>query len=478
MKTKRFFSATLLMSTLLMLSLSANATSSTAFFTETLSLHNAAEMHAPANVLNYQDRPGRFGDTPEDSIQCVRNLSLYQEYYNQGNRQLAWEPWREVFLNCPQASQNTFIRGAILVKMKYAEETDPIKRDAWVDTLMKVYDQRIEHFGHEPRSREGMVLGRKAVDLYQLRPNNIMEIFELTERSIELEGKESQADVLLIYMQSLIRLVEAGVKEETEILEAYDMIMDIIDHNLEHNPGDKRFFEPAKTNIEIMFEPYASCENIITLFGPRYERNPEDIELLEQITDMLNKSGCTDSELFYNATNSLHRLKPTAESAFLMGRMENTAQNYRESVGYFEQSVELYDDADDKFTALMLMADISFRQLRQYREARDYALRASEKDPENGRPFILIGEMYAATASQCGDNDLTKNVGYWAAVDKFIQAKNTDDDPIVQERATQLINTYSQYFPNNEVIFFYGLSIGDPYRVECWINETTRVRAR
>lgn len=478
MKAKRFFSVTLLMSIFLTLSFSVKATSCTALFTENLTLHDAAEMNASANRINFQDRPGRFGETPEDSIHCVRNLSLYQEYYNQGNRQLAWEPWREVFFNCPQASMNTFIRGAILVKMQYAQETDPIKRDAWVDTLMMVYDQRIEYFGHDPRSREGLVLGRKAVDLFQLRPNNVMEILELTERSIELEGNQSQADVLLIFMQSLIRMVEAGVKEETEILEAYDMIMDIIEHNLEHNPGDRRFFEPAKANIEIMFEPFASCENIITLFGPRYERNPEDIELLEQITDMLNRAGCTDSELYYNATLSLHRLKPTAQSAFLMGRMENTSQNYREAIGYFEQSVQLYDADQDKFTALMLMADISFRQLRQYREARAYALRASEKDPQNGRPFILIGEMYAATASQCGDNDLTKNVAYWAAVDKFNHARNIDDDPVVQERATQLINTFSQYFPNNEVIFFYGLSIGDTYRVECWINETTRVRAR
>ncbi|MFW5687563.1 MAG: tetratricopeptide repeat protein, partial [Bacteroidota bacterium] len=113
-----------------------------------------------------------------------------------------------------------------------------------------------------------------------------------------------------------------------------------------------------------------------------------------------------------------------------------------------------------------------------YREARSYALQAAELDPENGRPYIIIGEMYAATASQCGDDDLTKNVAYWAAVDKFVQARSIDEDPVVQERANQLINTWSQYFPNNELIFFHGLSEGETYRVECWINETTRVRAR
>lgn len=477
MKTLHLFSVAIIVCLFMACGASAKVSTASAVTAEE---ETFVEEDAMGDVLfqNGQDSPPKYGETPEDSIYCVRNLSLYQEYWNQGNRQLAYEPWREVLFHCPQASQNTFIRGRTLILMKYNEETDPLRRDAWVDTLMWVYDQRIKYFGHSPHSREGIVLGRKASDLYQLRPNNTLEIYELSKKSIELEGLESQADVLLVHMQSLIKLVEAGLRETDEILTTYDRIMEIVDHNLANNPSDARFFEPAKTNLEIMFEPFATCENIITLYGPRFEKDPENIDLLEKVTSMLNKSGCTDSDLYYNATMNLHRLKPTAESAFLMGRMESTRENFNEALDYFSQAVELYEDSEDKFTALMLMADISFSKLRQYREARSYALQAAELDPENGRPYIIIGEMYAATASQCGDDDLTKKVAYWAAVDKFVQARSIDEDPVVQERANQLINTWSQYFPNNELIFFHGLSEGETYRVECWINETTRVRAR
>jgi tetratricopeptide (TPR) repeat protein len=418
-------------------------------------------------------QPPKFGETPEDSIACVRSLSLYTEYYNQRNFNLAYNPWREALELCPQSSQNIFIRGVVLVKMRYNEETDPIKRDAWVDTLMMVHDKRIEFFG-----REGFVLGRKAVDLYQLRPNNIQEIYNMTTRSIEIEGNSSQADVLLINMQTLVRLADAGLKDVEEVLLTYDRIMDIIDFNLENNPEDRRLFEPAKGQIDNMFEPFATCDNIITLFKPRFEANPEDVELLERITNMLSNSNCTEETLFYNATRNLHRLQPNAESAFLMGRLENNAQRYNEAVEYFEQAERIYDDDNDKFRALMLLADISYRNLRQFSQARSYALRASALDPENGRPYLLIGEMYAASASACGDSDLTKTVAYWAAVDKFIQARNVDQDPAIQERATSLINTYSQYFPDRELLFFHGLDEGTTYRVQCWINETTRVRPR
>lgn len=472
MKATRFFSAAIMLSLFLACNLSAKVTTTSDTYIEENHIYDSSEDFADAS-LNNMDRPPKYGETPEDSIQCVRNISLYQEYWNQGNRKLAFEPWREVFFNCPQASQNTFIRGATLLKTKYSEETDPIRRDMWVDTLMLLHDKRIEFFG-----REGYVLGRKASDLYQMRPNNVQDIFELTSRSIELEGNKSEADVVLIHMQSLVKLVQAGVRDEEEILETYDQLMNIIEYNLKNNPKDKRFFEPAQANIESMFEPFATCENLISLYGPRFEKNPENIELLEKVSSMLDKQGCTETELFYNTTLNLHRLKPTAQSAFLMGRMERDAQNYEESLRYFGQAVELYEEDEDKFTALLLMADISYRQMRQFSQARNYALRATEYEPNNGRPYLLIGEMYAASASQCGDNELSKNAVYWAAVDKFAQARSIDEDPVIQERATQLINTYSQYFPNKEETFFYGLDDGDTYKVECWINETTRVRAR
>lgn len=472
MKATRFFSAAIMLSLFLACNLSAKVTTTSDMHIEDISLYNSSDNFADASP-DIMDRPPKYGETPEDSIQCVRNISLYQEYWNQGNRKLAFEPWREVFFNCPQASENTFIRGVTLLKNKYSEETDPIRRDAWVDTLMLLHDKRNEYF-----NKEGFVLGRKASDLYQMRPNNVQEIFELTSRSIELEGNASQADVLIIHMQMLIRLVEAGVRDQEEILETYDKLMNIVEYNLKNNPGDNRFYEPAQANIESMFEPFATCENIISLYGPRFESNPENIELLEKITSMLDKQGCTDTEMFYNTTLNLHRLKPTAQSAFLMGRMERDAQNFNEALRYFGQAVELYEDDDDKFTALLLMADISYRQLRQFSQARNYALRAAEYDPNNGRPYLLIGEMYAASASQCGNNDLAKNAVYWVAVDKFAQARSIDEDPVVQERANQLINTYSQYYPNKEETFFHGLDDGDSYRVECWINETTRVRSR
>ena len=434
------------------------------------SFYQLDEMHANIDFSGMlQATPPRYG---HDSLSCVRNWNLYNGHYRERNFKAAIEPWRWMFFNCPLATENLYIHGTNLVEFMLANETDPQRQQAYIDTLMMVFDQRMQYF-----NKHGFITGRKAVKVFQLRPNAVQELYELSEKSIDLEGNSAEAVVLVINFNSAIRLAAAGILDTTDIVEKYDRATDIIQYNLVNNPSDSTYIS-TRNNIEAFFEPFASCDNLARVFRPRFNNTPEDPELLERITSMLNRSGCTDNELFYLATRNLHRLNPTAQSAFLMGRMETSQKNYNRAIEYFEEAISLYGENGDKFTTYLLMANIMHQHLRRLPQARAYALRASEIRPNDGRPFILIGEMYASSARDCGDNDLTNNVAFWTAVDKFIQARNVDSDPAIRERATQLINTYSQYFPNVETIFFHGLSEGETYRVECWINETTRVRPR
>ncbi len=440
------------------------------------SVSSPASSAAPDMSHHLQDTDQRYG---EDSVQCVRNWSLYAEYHRQRNFEMAWEPWRYMFESCPRATRNIYLHGAAMAQHFYNQETDPERRDAWVDTLMMIYDRRIDYFGNE-----GYVLGRKAARLYQLRPNDVQELHEMTERSIELQGMGTEAPVLIINFQSTIRLVEAGLLEPDAIIEGFDRATDIIDYNLEHNPEDERFFVPAKNNIRSLFEPYATCEALTRVFAPRFHENPDDVELLERITEMLDNAGCTNEELYYLATEKLHEIQPGAESAFLMARLENTREHYEAALRYFQQAADLYSEEDAEahqdriFRSYWLMAEISFRQLRQLPQARRYARLANEAAPNDGRPLILIGEMYAASAAECGDDDFTKKTAFWPAVDKFNQALSVAEDDAVKERARQLADTFRQYFPDGEDIFFHGYSEGDSYLVECWINRSTRIRAR
>jgi tetratricopeptide (TPR) repeat protein len=444
----------------------------------------AKKVHAENSFTSdteFLNLPAAKKDVPkygEDSLTCLKNLSMYVLDFRHRNYQGAYRAWRWVFENCPAASMNIYIHGAALIKQLYINETDEARQNALLDTLMMVYSQRLEYFGHDPRSREGVVMSHKVIDLYQYRPDAAHDHYRISERSIELEGNESQAAVIFINFQATIRLAEAGLLDQTKIVENYNRAIDIIEYNLAHNPADSSKFSSASNNIELLFEPYASCQNLVKVFQPRFESNAEDLDLLKRITSIMNGSGCTEDDLFYQATNKLHHLQPTAGSAFLMGQMENSRQNFSQALNYFQQAADLYEEPQEKFTAYLLMSSIAYQQQRRFPQARTYALKAAEVRPEDGRPFMLIAEMYALSARECGDNDLTQKTAYWVAVDKLNQAKNLNLDPLARERTELLINNFSQHFPSIDDVFFNGLSEGDRYRVECWINENTTVRAR
>lgn len=423
----------------------------------------------------------------QDSIACIENLSLYKinfriwkdhDYSEEVIKQVPiYGPWTWVFNNCPRSSQNIYVDGVKIIEYLYNKTDDDKRKEDLIDTLMLIYDKRIEHFGNTNTSRKGLVLGRKGVDLYKYRPNQTKEIYSILDESVQIEGNKSSGPVLVYYFRVTINGARAGLWDSTLIVENYDKISEIIDYNINlsrNNPKALANWQNVQGNIETTFEPFATCKDLISIYSRKFDENQEDVDLLTKITRILDKKNCTDSELFFDATKKLHELQPTGQSAYLMGIMNIKKEQYETAASYLEQAVTLLEDPDKQADSYYLLANLSLN-VKQYSKGRSYAYKGIELRPEDGSFYILIGDMYASSASSCGDNDLTSKVAYWAAVDKYIKAKNMDSS--VEEEANKRISTYSNQFPSVETIFFYDLKEGDPYTVECWINETTTVRA-
>lgn len=419
---------------------------------------------------------GKYG---KDSATCVMKLSLYREFYKQWKSSGykspsvndAIGPWRWVFNNCPEASQNAYIDGANMIEyfMKKAGSDD--QKAKYVDTLMMIYDQRIKYFG-----REGYVLGRKGSDLLKYMPEEYEKAYHIFKKSVELRGDKSESFVLVYYFRTVLKMVDADKLSKADMVDTYYQLMDIIDHNMEKYKNDPKHlsaWENVKGNIELSFEPYATCDDLIPAFQEKFDKNPDDVELLKKITGMLDKKDCTDSELFFNASVKLNELEPSPMSSFMIAKMLIKKNKYDEAVPYLEQALNIEDD-DTKADVFLILANV-YNQKKDYTKARSYARNALDIRPDDGNALILIGDMYAASAASCGDNDLTKKAPYWAAVDKYYQAKKVD--PNVEAIANNRIEIYSKQFPTSETIFFYNLNEGDNYTVGCWINETTKVRA-
>jgi len=412
----------------------------------------------------------------EDSAKCVMELSLYREFYRQKNIPDAIKHWRWIFNNCPIATQNTYIDGVKIIKFLISKEKDKAKKQLYIDTLMMVYDKRIKYFPNHYKSGKpqvGYILGRKAVDLYKLSPGKYKETYEIFKESVGLDGNKTKAAVLVYYFRSSIKMVEKGNADKSLIVETYDQISDIVDYNIKNNTKNKDEFIKVQDNIEQTFEPFANCDDLINIYSDKFYNNPGDIELLKKITKILDKKDCVDNELFFDATEQLYSLEPTPKSAFLMGKMAIKKGMDDKAVRYLSEAVKMLE-GDAQADSYLLLASVLVNQ-EDFPYARSCAQKAADIRPNDGRPYILIGDMYAISAKKCGDNDLTSRIAYWTAVDKYKKAKSIDET--VKEEALKKINMYSKQFPNSETIFFYNLKEGDTYKIECWINENTIVRA-
>jgi len=432
------------------------------------------------NQLTVTD--GKYG---EDSIGCITNLSLYREYFKQWKSSSyksevvndALVPWREVFLTCPKSSQQMYIDGLKIMNYKMKKAGDE-QKSAYVDTIVMIYKQRLQYFPKKKgRDQRGNILGRLGVELYQKAPERYAEAYEYLKESVSLEQDNASVSSIVFYFRSTIKKVKKGEAEETLIVDTYDELMTLIEANVEKNadnPKKLAQWENAKGNVEKTFEPYATCDVLVKIYDKKFSESPEDIDLLKKITKILKKKKCVSTDLFFNATQKLYQLEPTPESAMLMGKMLIEKENYKEAAKYMEEAVDMIQDEKEKADILSDLGKIYYK-LHQFSKARSYARKALALNPADGMSYIMIGDMYAASADECGNNELTKKVAYWAAVDKYVQAKKAD--PELSELANKRIATYSKYFPQMDKIFFHDLKVGDTYQVECWINETTKVRA-
>lgn len=425
---------------------------------------------------NYEQITGpRYG---EDSATCVINLSLYREFYRQWKQaggtgtviKDAINPWRWVFLNCPLASQNTYLDGVAIVEYMIEQEKDPEKKEKLIDTLMMVYDQRISAFG-----REGFVLGRKAVNLINHRPNANEELYTIFRRSVDLAENESEAPVIAQYFRYAERMVRDEKISKVEFFEIYETLISIIDFNVSQSATSqqqKSVWENIRGFIEQTLEPYASCEDLVAIFSRKINETPEDLDLLYKVINLFDRKGCTDAPLYLEATLKAYDLDPSPQSAYGIGRMYFRNKEYANSIEFLNEAEKLESPAD-RADGMILLAN-SYKEIGNKVRAREAALKAIQARPD-GHAYILIGDLYASSTEECGTNELTTNAVYWAAVDKYIEARRIDSS--VADEATQRINIYTKYFPSHETIFFYGLSEGDTFTVECWINETTIIRA-
>ncbi len=405
-----------------------------------------------------------------DSTKTLDEASIYTEFYKQKNYEAALPPWRYVYQNAPGYHEAVIVNGIKMYQYLIDNETDSLQKELYIDTLMSLYDKRIECYG-----KECFNLGRKGYNLMKYRPRDYDNIRNTYQAALDACDLSPEYFILYPYTKLMAYEYRKGNIDKDAMFAVYERIAKIVDAN-----KDGRYADKYEATFESIVEELKSigilkCENMREYYAKVYQDNPDDPETWKKVYIALENCNTCDT-VFLEMNKKLFEVEPTGELATSIADCEKNIGSPAAALEYLDRAIEL-DTSDAQKAKLAYNAARLLYDMNRYTEARNYAYKALEYNPNWGDPYILMGTMYISSGAICkNENPFYGYAVSLVAVDKFVQAKSVD--PSVSEEVNKLIAKYADFYPTPESVFERNMKEGDPYTVKCWINETTTIRVK
>jgi len=450
-----------------------------------------------------------------DSVECREQYSNLTSLIKAKDYDHAYTAWKTLFIYYPKSFKGLYNKGDYLMRLKINQaEKAAIKanneqrpedfkiliaeREAWIDTLLLVYDQRITYFGNDKLYGESYLTGKKGIYIYKyrrqdlfkkLRENQLDSAYQYLKYSIEKGKLKTNADIAKHYYLASHEMYLAKKLDAAQVVGDYNLAIGVLEGNIAKYealitkyPESKKTksrqkavdaYKKVASNLTDKFSKgdYSTCENLVPAFEKGYEAKKADKDWLIKVTNMLGQRGCTDSKLYENATVELYGIDPSPTSAYKLGQLYLKKKDYVNAAKYYEEAYTNEPDTTLK-AQYYFEAAIIAEARGQDSKARSLAL-TSNKLKTNGKAYILIARLYAGT-SNCGADAFEKRWVYWLAVDKLNYAKSIDAS--VAAEANKQISKYRSYYPPKSEGFMRSIHEGNSVTVGCWIQESTTAK--
>ena len=423
---------------------------------------------------NKASAQGKYGP---DSTECIKYLSYYSEYYKQKNYDSALPNWRKAYHYCPPTSRYSMLSdGSTLVRNLISKnKNNPVYRAQLVDSLMTLYDQRVQYFPKYAISS----LNNKALDMYNYMKDEPMKVLEGLTEIIDQTKEQTRTNVFLFQLNTAIDLYKSGMVDPETVINIYDKGVMYLGQVTPKNETEKNNIAKTITDFETLFisSQVASCENLIALFTPRMEADPQNLDLAKNVVKIMSiTEDCTDNDLYLNAVNTMYTLEPSANSAYYLYRLYSGRNDYDNAVKYLEEAIASADT--DDLTDGGYYYELAVYALKCRNTVKSYAAaqKAMELDPSlAGKAYMIMGTIWGSTV--CSGNEIERRAPYWVAVDFMVKAKNADAS--LAEDANNYIKQYSAYYPKTGDAFMYDIINGQSYTVSCGgLRANTTVRTQ
>lgn len=426
------------------------------------------------STFDFASAQSKFG---ADSAECIKYLSFYQDYMKQGNLDEADPAWQKAIELCPPtASQNMLLDGMKILRKKINKyRSNPIRKEALVDSLMMLHEMRITNY---PRY-EIPAKTNKAMDMMTFSSKGSEEeVFAVLAEAMDAAKEKTSIIIPVRYMGYANDLYKSGILSAEDVMNAYNKAYGVAEMVEKVKPSQS--VTDAKKDIEnlLMISGVASCENLVEMFTPRYEANPTDKNMLGNIIAMLSASNCMDADLFVNAVESMHKLESSHNSSYLLYKLYSQRNQVEEAVVYMEEAIAQCGDTLPETAAdyYLELGTYCFKTAGKDGMAVECAEKAAELNPIlAGKAYLLAGTIWGS--QKCQGNEIERRAPYWVAVDFLNKAKKADES--LAEEANNLISQYRKYFPLKSEAFMFDLLDGATYTVSCnGLRKATIVRTQ
>ncbi len=439
-------------------------------------------------------------DGMADMEHLLEQHSIYRDNVKLQNYDDAVEAWEEVFTKAPAADGKRdfhFTDGIKIYKHKM-KTADEAEKAAIKEKIIALYDGCIACYNKGVLSIKGgddavkdrvaYLMGQKAYDMYYELNSPYGPNLEAFETAVELSGDKTLYNVLIPYAAITTYQFQKGKIDQDKARSIYDKIMPIAEHNIAQGGDYAPYYENAMANMKseltkIERDIY-DCAYFKAKIQPQYDANPDDPQLAKDLYGQLIRRGCDKSdplvaelerkyESWASAVNAQKMAEFEANNPAMLAKKAYDSGDFNGAINKYREAITQETDASKQANYHFYIASTQFRKMKKYSDARAEARKALSLNPNYGKAYMLIGDMYATSARNCGDS-WNQRLAVLAAMSKYSKAASVD--PSVADEANNKKSKYRGSLPNKEEGFLRGVKSGDTQKVGCWIGETVTVR--
>ncbi len=414
---------------------------------------------------------------------------LYRQQIKKGDFKAAFPMWEKAFKMAPAADgkrSTQYTDGVDIYKNFFTAETDATKKAEYAAKIKELYDQMAQCYQDEA----SYAYGRKAYDLLYTVNAPRKEIYDAGMKALELGGEKSEYIVFYPLTQAVLYLFPLKQLSKEQARQAYQKMMEVADLNIANNKAEAATWQKTKDDTKAAFvaiEDYIfDCDYFKEKLMPAYKADPDNFELIKSTYKELIQHGCTkdDPEIaglaakydqFAAQINAEKQAEFDANNPAIVANKLYKSGDFRGAVAKYKEAINQASDNDKKAGYYMSIASIEGRKLGQKSKARSDAYQAAKLRSGWGKPYMLIGDLYAKSSRSCGDAFDARLV-ILAAIDKWAHAKSID--PSVAAEANKKIGSYKKSYPDKGEAHMRGLHAGQSVKVKCWIGETVKLRVK